>query len=80
MDTPATPLSPSPPIKGPAVKAKRNRPVQYPCELKVYLSDSMAASLRRICRLSGIPFGIAARIAIAQYCAQFDPQYRGENG
>jgi hypothetical protein len=79
MDTSANPLPPSPPPVSPVVKAKNGRPVQYPHQLKVYLSIPMAESLRRICQRYGIPEGIGARIAIAQYCAQLDPQYRGGN-
>jgi hypothetical protein len=52
--------------------------VQYPIQLKVNLSPAMAASLKKVCRRLGMPEGIGARIAIAQFLAQQDPQYRDE--
>jgi hypothetical protein len=62
----------------PAEKEKKSRPVRYPHQLRVNINTAMAMSLERICARFGIPEGIGARIAIAQYCAQLDPQYRGD--
>jgi len=77
---PATsPQRPAPRTNGPPVKAKGGRPVKYPVQLKVNINSTMAASLQRVCLRWGIPEGIGARIAITQFLAQQDPQYRGEN-
>jgi hypothetical protein len=53
--------------------------VKYPIQLKVNITPVMAAALQRVCLRWGVPEGIGARIAITQWLAQQDPQYRGEN-
>src|SRR5262245_57429877 len=68
---------PAPGSNGPAAKAKGRRPVQYPVQLKVNISPRMDISLKRICQRLGIPEGIAARIAIAQFV---DFHERGQGG
>jgi hypothetical protein len=70
--------SPAPRTNGPPVKVKSGRPVKYPIQLKVNINAAMAASLQRVCLRWGIPEGIGARIAITQFCAQQDREYRGE--
>jgi hypothetical protein len=67
------------PTNGTDKLGRAKRPERYTYQLKVNLSEPMIVSLRRICRRFGIPEGIGARIAIAQYCASLDPQYRGDN-
>ena len=74
-----SPQSPSPRTNGPPVKAKSGRPVKYPIQLKVNISPAMAASLQRVCLRWGVPEGIGARIAITQFLAQQDREYRGDN-
>src|SRR5215468_8551749 len=71
----ASPQGPAPGVKGPAIKAKGRRPVQYPVQLKVNISPQMNISLRRVCQRLGIPEGIGARIAIAQFLDLQDPKY-----
>jgi hypothetical protein len=78
VDTSPPPQRPAPGHNGPPIKARGSRPVQYPIQLKVNLSPAMAASLKKVCRHLGMPEGIGARIAIAQFLAQQDPQYRDE--
>jgi hypothetical protein len=76
-----SPVAPSPPPLRPAPgtkEAKKTRPVRYPVQLRVNINEQMAASLQRVCRRWGVPEGIGARIAITQFLAQQDPQYRGE--
>jgi len=75
----ASPLAPAPGANRPAVKAKGSRPVKYPIQLKVNINPAMAASLQRVCLRLGIPEGIGARIAIAQFLSQQEQQYRGNN-
>src|SRR5262245_33356498 len=71
----ASPPSPTPRAEGPAAKAKGRRPVQYPVQLKVNISPRMDISLRRICQRLGIPEGIGARIAIAQFIEAHERGY-----
>ena len=78
MDPSVSPLGPAPRSNGRAVKRKASRPVKYPVQLKVNINQAMAASLQRVCQRWGVPEGIGARIAITQFLAQQDPQYRGE--
>src|SRR5262249_50535855 len=73
------PASPAPRANGPPVKPKGGRPVKHPVQLKGNIHSTMGASLQRVCLRWGIPEGIGARIAITQFLAQQDPQYRGEN-
>src|SRR5262245_37335919 len=69
---------PAPGSNGPAIKARGSRPVQYPVQLKVNINQAMALSLQRVCKRWGVPEGIGARIAITQFLAQQDREYRGE--
>src|SRR5262249_44398704 len=75
----ASPQGPAPGSKGPAIKTKGRRPVQYPVQLKVNISPRMDISLKRICQRLGIPEGIAARIAIAQFVDAHERGYGGPN-
>jgi len=75
----ASPKAPAPGVNSHAPKAK-GRPVKYPIQLKVNINPAMAASLQRVCSRLGIPEGIGARIAIAQFLTQQEQQYRGNNG
>jgi len=70
--------TPSPQANGGPTKAENGRPVLYPVRLRVNIYEVMAASLQRVCKRWGIPEGIGARIAITQFLAQQDPQYRAE--
>ena len=70
------PQGPAPGTNGPATKAGGRRPVQYPIQLKVNLSQAQYESLTRVSRRWGIPEGIGARIAITQFLSHQDPQYR----
>ena len=69
---------PAPGSNGPAIKGRGSRPVRYPIQLKVNINAAMAASLQRVCQRWGVPEGIGARIAITQFLAQQDREYRGE--
>jgi len=73
-----SPQGPAPGSNGPAVKARGSRPVRYPIQLKVNINSAMALSLQRVCQRWGVPEGIGARIAITQFLAQQDREYRGE--
>ena len=75
VGTSPDPKRPAPGGKGPD---KNGRPVRYPIQLKVNINPAMAASLQRVCQRWGVPEGIGARIAITQFLAQQDPQYRSE--
>src|SRR5215472_2455279 len=79
-DTATSPQGLAPGSNGAAPKARGSRPVKYPIQLKVNITQAMAASLQRVCQRWGVPEGIGARIAITQFLAQQDPQYRGGNG
>jgi hypothetical protein len=72
------PQSPAPRPSRPPIKASGGRPVKYPIQMKLNINPAMAASLQRVCQRWGIPEGIGARIALTQFLAQQDPQYRGE--
>src|SRR5262249_25221319 len=82
LRTPAGPSTrsqgPAPRANGPTIKARGSRPVRYPIQLKVNINQVMAASLQRVCMRWGIPEGIGARIALTQFLAQQDREYRGE--
>ena len=78
MDTSTSPQGPAPRSNGPAPKARGSRPVKYPIQLKVNITQAMAASLQRVCQRWGVPEGIGARIAITHFLTQQDPQYRGD--
>jgi hypothetical protein len=75
------PQGPAPSTNGPAsgtngaAKAKR-RNVQYPIQLRVNITPAMNASLGRISRQLMMPEGIVGRIALLQYLAHQDPEYR----
>src|SRR5262245_18336916 len=71
----AGPQGPAPGANGPAIKDKGRRPVQYPVQLKVNISPQMDISLRRVCQRLGIPEGIGARIAIAQFIEAHERGY-----
>jgi len=71
----AAPQAPAPGANGPP---ENGRPVLYPVRLRVNVNVAMMQSLQRVCRRWGIPEGIGARIAITQFLAQQDPQYRSE--
>jgi len=66
---------PAPGSNGPAIKAKGRRPVQYPVQLKVNISPRMDIFLKRVCQRLGIPEGIGARIAIAQFIEAHERGY-----
>ena len=74
------PVGPSTDPKRPAPggKGPNGRPVRYPIQLKVNINQAMALSLQRVCQRWGVPEGIGARIAITQFLAQQDREYRGE--
>ena len=78
VDTSTSPQGPAPGTNGPAPRARGSRPVKYPIQLKVNITQAMAASLQRVCQRWGVPEGIGARIAIMQFLSQQDPQYRSE--
>ena len=78
-DTSTGSQGPAPGTNGPATKAKNGRPVHYPIQLKVNLSQAQYAALKRVCERWGIPEGIGARIGITQFCTQ-QGEYRGGNG
>ena len=80
VGTSTNPQGPAPGTNGAAPKARGSRPVKYPIQLKVNINPAMAASLQRVCQRWGVPEGIGARIAITQFLAQQDQQYRGGNG
>ena len=63
---------------GAPAKAKRhnNRVVRYPIQLRVNITEAMNASLARISRRLMIPEGIVGRIALIQYLASNDREYR----
>ena len=61
------------PAKG---KRQSNRIVRYPIQLRVNITEAMNASLARISRRLMIPEGIVGRIALIQYLASNDREYR----
>ena len=69
---------PAPGQSGAPAKAKRNnsRVVRYPIQLRVNITEAMNASMARISRRLMIPEGIVGRIALIQYLASNDREYR----
>ncbi len=65
---------------GPPVKAKRrnSRAVKFPIQLRINITPRMNDSLQRISRRLLLAEGVIGRIALMQYLAQQDPQYREE--
>ena len=61
------------PAKG---KRQGNRVVRYPIQLRVNITGAMNESLARISRRLMIPEGIVGRIALIQYLASNDREYR----
>ena len=61
------------PAKG---KRQNNRIVRYPIQLRVNVTTAMNDSLARISRRLMIPEGIVGRIALIQYLASNDREYR----
>jgi hypothetical protein len=51
---------------------------KYPVRLRVNITNPMNASLQRISRRLMIPEGILTRLALIQYLASNDPEYREE--
>ena len=72
--------TPAPGQNGAPAKAKRHnsRIVRYPIQLRVNVTVAMNASLARISRRLMIPEGIVGRIALIQYLASNDREYREE--
>ena len=71
---------PAPGQNGPAAKAKRRngRVIKFPIQLRVNITPNMNASLQRISRRLLLPEGILGRIALMQYLASQDREYREE--
>jgi len=65
---------------GAPAKAKRHnsRIVRYPIQVRVNITTAMNDSLARISRRLMIPEGIVGRIALIQYLASNDREYREE--
>jgi hypothetical protein len=77
LNTP--PPSPGPQTPSPAAKvaAKRvTRPIQFPIGLRVNITPAMATSLKRISRRLRLPEGVICRLALMQYLAGQDREYR----
>jgi len=72
--------NPAPGTNGPPVKAKRrnSRAVKFPIQLRINITPRMNDSLQRISRRLLLAEGVIGRIALMQYLAQQDPQYREE--
>jgi hypothetical protein len=72
--------NPAPGQNGPAAKPKqrRSRPVQFPIQLRINITPRMNASLQRISRRLLLAEGVIGQIALMQYLAQQDREYREE--
>ena len=69
--------SPAPRVNGSPTKARRqSRPVQFPVQLKLNITFAMDASLQRVTRRLRLPAGVIGRLALMQYLAQQDREYR----
>jgi len=70
--------APGPQTAAKAVKAtaKRNtRPIQFPIGVRINITPSMAASLKRIGRRLRLPEGVICRLGLMQYLASQDREY-----
>lgn len=78
MDTSTDLPNLAPGTKAPATKArKRATPVvRFPVQLRINITPAMNASLERISRRLLLAEGVIGRIALMQYLATQDPQYR----
>jgi len=52
--------------------------VKFPIQLRINITPRMNDSLQRISRRLLLAEGVIGRIALMQYLAQQDPQYREE--
>jgi hypothetical protein len=77
---PSTDLpNPAPGQNGPSIAKRRNsRAVKFPIQLRINITPSMNASLQRISRRLLLAEGVIGRIALMQYLAQQDREYREE--
>jgi hypothetical protein len=50
--------------------------VQFPIQLKLNITLAMDASLQRVTRRLRLPAGVIGRLALMQYLAQQDREYR----
>jgi hypothetical protein len=57
-------------------KQHRNTPVNFPVQFHIALTFPMKASLERLSRRLLLKEGVIGRIALMQYLAANDPQYR----
>ena len=76
------PPAPGAQTPAPAAKnaVKRNsRPVQFPIGVRINITPNMAASLARIRRRLRLPEGVIARLALMQYLAANDREYREDD-
>jgi hypothetical protein len=73
-DLPTPPAGPN----GPATKAKQrnSRIVRFPIQMRIHITPAMNASLQRISRRLLLAEGVIGRIALMQYLAQQDREYR----
>jgi hypothetical protein len=80
VDTATDLPNPAPGTNGPPVKVKRrnSRAVKFPIQLRINITPRMNDSLQRISRRLLLAEGVIGRIALMQYLAQQDPQYREE--
>jgi len=78
LDTTTDLPRPAPGQNGPAVKAKQrnSRAVKFPIQLRINITPAMNASLGRISRRLLLAEGVVGRIALMQYLAQQDREYR----
>jgi hypothetical protein len=75
--TPADTKATAPGHKAPNGNTKHSN-VNYPNQLRLSITDEMAASLARVARYREIPEGIICREVLKQYLLQNDPQYRAD--
>jgi hypothetical protein len=61
-----------------ATNGRGKRPIQFPHQLRVNLSNQMFAALKRVSRRSGVPESITARLAITNLLFAQDQKYQEE--
>ena len=68
------------PTQAAKVATKRNsRPIQFPIGVRINITPAMAASLKRIQRRLRLPEGVICRLALMQYLASQDREYREDD-
>jgi hypothetical protein len=75
---PPSPTARAAPTTVAATNGRGKRPIQFPHQLRVNLSKSMFAALKRVSRRRGVPESITARQAITDALFALDARYHEE--